>query len=209
MTQQRRTPGARGPGWSASRNAGARAGLGAVGAGRGRGRPALGRTSGTRAGGRSAGKPDLGTARPVNRRNAAGQAGGRPPKRMTAAPEGGLTGRAAVLAMVLLGLLLAYAYPVRVYLAQQAEIAAIEAQQSEQRRKIGELAEERAKWDDPEYVKSQARRRLQYTLPGETPYVVIGGTGEGTPLDEESPDPEKTPPWYGKLWSSLASADRP
>src|SRR5688572_20714849 len=39
-----------------------------------------------------------------------------------------LTGRAAVLGMVLVGLLLTYAYPVRVYLAQQAEIAGLEQQ---------------------------------------------------------------------------------
>src|SRR5215212_55888 len=58
-----------------------------------------------------------------------------------------LTGRAAVLGMVLVGLLLAYAYPVRVYLAQQAEIAGLEQQQREQRDRIAGLADERAKWD--------------------------------------------------------------
>src|SRR5688500_1159719 len=77
------------------------------------------------------------------------------------------TGRAAVLGMVLVGLLLAYAYPVRVYLAQQAEIAGLEQQQREQRERIAGLADERAKWDDPEFVKAQAKKELQYVLPGE------------------------------------------
>jgi cell division protein FtsB len=114
-----------------------------------------------------------------------------------------------VLALVLLALLLAYAYPVRVYLAQQAEIASMQTQQAAQQHKIDDLAEQRAKWDDPEYIKSQARRRLQYTLPGETPYVVIGGSPEtSTQSDATTTQAQKVPPWYGKLWGSIAAADR-
>lgn len=129
---------------------------------------------------------------------------------MAANQSGGLTTRAGVLAMVLLGLLLAYAYPVRVYLAQQAEIAKLEAEQDDQRRYIGELTEERAKWDDQEYVKSQARSRLQYTLPGETLYRVIGNGSQETPAGgQATPEQEEPPPWYGKLWSSIEAADQP
>jgi cell division protein FtsB len=114
-----------------------------------------------------------------------------------------------VLAMVLLALLLAYAYPVRVYLAQQAEIASIQTQQAAQLRKINNLADQRAKWDDPEYVKSQARRRLQYSLPGETPYAVIDGASATQPAtDDTATKAQKSSPWYGKLWGSIAAADR-
>jgi hypothetical protein len=114
--------------------------------------------------------------------------------------------------MLLGGLLLAYAYPVRVYLSQQAEISLLVAHQDEQRHAIDALAERRAKWNDDEYVKSQARRRLHYVLPGEVPYVVIDEsagaqrTGTAGPVTVPSPQP---PPWYGKLWSSLRAADRP
>ena len=111
--------------------------------------------------------------------------------------------------MVLLALLLAYAYPVRVYLAQQAEIASIQTQQAAQLRKINDLADQRAKWDDPEYVKSQARRRLQYSLPGETPYAVIDGASAAqTTADDTATKAQKSAPWYGKLWGSIAAADR-
>jgi len=73
--------------------------------------------------------------------------------------------------MVLVGLLLAYAYPVRVYLAQQAEIAGLEQQQREQRERIAGLADERAKWDDPEFVKAKAKKELHYVQPGEILYL--------------------------------------
>ena len=233
MTQQRRSPGVRSSGASGARGTGARAGAGAQGAGRVRGRPVAGRidsgrsesawrggaarTTGRTAAGPGAapgataaraGEGPRGSARPAARRSGAGKGSGA--AKRTRAPEpSGLTTRAAVLATVLLGLLLAYAYPVRVYLAQQAEISALETQQAAQRRKIDDLAEQRAKWDDPEYVKSQARRRLQYILPGETPYVVIGGDQETTESDTTgTTQPEQPPPWYGKLWSSIAAADR-
>jgi cell division protein FtsB len=115
-----------------------------------------------------------------------------------------------VLAVVMLVLLAAYAYPLRVYLAQQAEIANIEAQQSAQLHKIDELTEQRAKWDDDAYIMSQARRRLQYYLPGETPFAVIGGSDpeQPAPGDEPAPKPPANPPWYGKLWSSIEAANR-
>src|SRR5439155_23303221 len=81
-------------------------------------------------------------------------------KRTRAPQPRRLTGRATVLGLLLLGLLLAYAYPVRVYLSQQAEITTLEEQQAAQQKHIGDLKDERAKWNDDEYVKAQARRRL-------------------------------------------------
>jgi cell division protein FtsB len=114
-----------------------------------------------------------------------------------------------VLGLVLLGLLLAYAYPVRVYLAQQAEIAAIKERQAEQRRKIDALAEQRALWDDPEYVKAQARERLHYTLPGELPIIVLDPDALADPDGDPSTErPANPAPWYSKLWSSVGAADQ-
>jgi hypothetical protein len=114
-----------------------------------------------------------------------------------------------VLAGILVALLLAYAYPVQVYLSQQAEIVALRQRQDEQRRRIAHLAEERAKWDDDEYVRAQARR-LHYFLPGEVPYVVVD---ENAAADKPGADPatgrsRERRPWYGGLWSSIDAANR-
>jgi cell division protein FtsB len=120
------------------------------------------------------------------------------------------TGRSVVLGLVLLGLLLAYTYPVRVYLAQQAEISALEGQQAAQREKIGELRERSQKWDDPQFVISQARKRLNMGLPGEQNYVVVDPNA-GPAADSAARDPaaaQQARPWYGKLWWSIEAANK-
>jgi hypothetical protein len=115
-----------------------------------------------------------------------------------------------VLASLLLALLLGYAYPVRVYLSQQAQIAALEQHQADQQDHIDQLAQERAKWNDDQYVIAQARSRLHYVLPGETPYVVLGGdpaANPGSTRPGTGAKPAKHP-WYGGLWSSIGAANR-
>ncbi len=151
-------------------------------------------------------------ARPAAARRSAGgpPPGGGPARRTPAPARGRHTGRTTVLATVLLALLLAYAYPMRVYLTQQAEIQALEDRQHTQRLHIKELEEERAKWNDDEYVRAQARRRLHYVLPGETAYLVLDGSGApdapgGSPGPGTGKPPER---WYGGLWSSIGAANR-
>ncbi|MEU7867883.1 septum formation initiator family protein [Dactylosporangium sp. NPDC049140] len=170
----------------------------------------------TRPGGRS-------TPRSPNRTNAqrAGRAPSRPMVARRAVATGGaalrtrapqprrFTSRAVVLSLVLLVLLLAYAYPVRVYLAQQAEIEAMEQSQQRQTAKVAEMQARAKKWDDPEYVISQARQRLHMVLPGEKPYVVVDPANNQQTDPAERPGAPKPPrPWYGKLWSSVEAADK-
>jgi cell division protein FtsB len=122
-----------------------------------------------------------------------------------------LTGRATVLVLVLGALLLAYAYPVRVYLDQQAQIASLEASQAASAQRIRDLTEEAAKWSDDEYVKAQARKRLQMVLPGDTAYVIVDPSvaAQNPGADPNAGKATSTGPWYGKLWSSVRAADRP
>ncbi|HLT12225.1 MAG TPA: septum formation initiator family protein [Micromonosporaceae bacterium] len=115
-----------------------------------------------------------------------------------------VTGRTAIVATLLVALVLAYAYPVRVYLAQQAEIAQLEADQAEQRQRIQDLAERLERWNDPEYVIAQARQRLQMVRQGELLYVV------GAPPTPESGEPAtEGGAWFEQVWSNLRAADDP
>jgi hypothetical protein len=115
--------------------------------------------------------------------------------------------------MVLIGLLLAYAYPVRVYLSQQNEIDQLERHQAAQLARIHDLSGRLEKWNDDEYVKAQARGRLLFAMPGEKPLLVIDKSQpEAKP---ETVGAVRTPggtaeaaPWYGKLWSSIRAADQ-
>ncbi|MEU2614773.1 septum formation initiator family protein [Micromonospora sp. NPDC007271] len=135
-------------------------------------------------------------------------------KRLTAPQPRRFTGRATVLFAVLIALALAYTYPVRVYLDQQADIARMEASQAEQRKLIEDLSAEAAKWQDPAYIETQARERFFMVRTGETPLVVLSDPA-GAAKDAGKgarPGPPKPPePWYDSLWSSVraANAERP
>ncbi|MBZ9643847.1 septum formation initiator family protein, partial [Streptomyces sp. PSKA30] len=84
-----------------------------------------------------------------------------------------LTGRAALLALVVCSLVVALAYPIRQYVAQRAEIADLQRQQEQTRQRVEELRDLKARWQDDAYAEQQIRERLHYVMPGETGYIVI------------------------------------
>ena len=121
-----------------------------------------------------------------------------------------LTGRAAVLALVVCMLAISLAYPLREYLAQRGEIADYEAQVASQSKRVAELEAARDRWRDPAYVRAQARERLHFVMPGETQYVVLEpdeAPAPGTSRADRSGPPQKRP-WFGDLWRSVEVAGR-
>jgi cell division protein FtsB len=155
-----------------------------------------------------AAEPIRAASRPASARRAAAAGGA---KRTPApAPGGRFTGRAATLSLVLIALLLAYAYPMRLYLTQQAQIAALESSQHAQRERIQEKQTQIAKWNDKDYVIAMAHKRLQMVLPGDRVFVTVPAPGPaGPPADPHAGQAVDTGPWYGKLWSSVQAADKP
>src|SRR4029453_4449433 len=83
-----------------------------------------------------------------------------------------VTARAIALAVVVVILTISYATSLRIYLAQAHEIAATKAEIAERQQRIRELQGELARWDDEAYVRTQARERLGWVVPGETGYTV-------------------------------------
>lgn len=59
------------------------------------------------------------------------------------------------------------------FVVQQREISELRRSVAEHREAVDEIDSERAKWKDPIYIRSQARDRLYYVLPGETQLNVI------------------------------------
>jgi cell division protein FtsB len=128
-------------------------------------------------------------------------------KRTVATRPRAFTGRATVLLVVLAALALAYTYPIRVYLAQESTIAQMQAAQDAQRAVIAGKAEVVAKWQDPEYVRSMARKRFYYVRPGEVPLVLLDDPA-GAARDAGVPPPAAAPDrWYDTLWSSIEAAN--
>jgi cell division protein FtsB len=166
-------------------------------------------------------RPDPGraarsAARAAARRAAAartGSAGERAAQQRRAQRRGaGLTTRAALLGLVLCGLVVSAALPLREYLSQRAEIGRLEQQQALQRERVEALEAAKRQLEDPAFVTAEARRRLHFVKPGETAYVLLTPRPGEAPLGAtaESVDEPAGPegPWYSQLWSSVEVADR-
>jgi cell division protein FtsB len=126
-----------------------------------------------------------------------------------AVPGSRVTGRTAVLGLLCCLLVLTLAYPAQEYLSQRQRIAQLEQDQSEQEKRIAELSERNERWSDPDYVRAQARERLQYVRPGEVAYVIVDESDPAAPARTGDGKASDRGPWYGRLWSSVDAADQP
>ncbi|HOC13091.1 MAG TPA: septum formation initiator family protein [Propionicimonas sp.] len=126
-----------------------------------------------------------------------------------------VTRRAIVLILVVVALVISFGGSLRGYLAQQHELAVAEQEIRDRSAQIADLEAELARWDDPDYVKAQARDRLGWVMPGETGYRVIGADGKpiggGVVIEsaEKLPAGEHEPVWWDRLWGSMQAADAP
>lgn len=111
--------------------------------------------------------------------------------------------RAVVLALVICGLALTLAGPLRVYLTQQHEMAQLAAQEQQKQSSINSLRYQRARRDSNANEIIQARG-MGYVFPGETPVqVMLPSRGEQQSAPS-APERKKEGPWYGQVWNSIA-----
>jgi cell division protein FtsB len=119
------------------------------------------------------------------------------------------TGRAILLAALVLLLALTLAGPVRQYLAGRAELVRLAAEGRALDERAQDLQEQLERQADPAYAQRQARDRLTYVLPGDRLVVVVDGKaaeGDAGTLSTAPTDPEPDP-WYHGLMKSLSDAD--
>ena len=129
-------------------------------------------------------------------------------------PRSRLTGRAAILVLVLAVLTVSYASSMRAFLQQRSHINALKAQIAEREASIDALETEKRRWDDPAYVEQQARQRLGYVMPGERTYLVLDENGQPLQPEASLADPDEvittTPTaWYDDAWASVELAGHP
>ena len=110
-----------------------------------------------------------------------------------------------MLAVVVLGLLLTIAYPLQNYLAQRGEINELRAREAAAQRDVAQLEKDAARWQDPAYIRQQAKRRLYFVEPGEKTFVVLGAPEGSEPTAQDSAAPADDPDgtWYERMWSTL------
>ena len=115
-----------------------------------------------------------------------------------------LTGRAAVLAVVICAIALSLAYPVREYVTQRRQIDSLVAQQQDMQAQVKSMEAQQAKLASPAYIEQLARQELDMCFPGTQCYIVEGGQ----PLISTAQAARTGPaPWYDKLWQSVRQAD--
>ena len=118
------------------------------------------------------------------------------------------SGRALALSVVLFFLALTLAPPIKHYFTQRAQISALNAQLVSDNTALANARKELLLWQDPQYVKSQARERLHFVLPGERQYIVTEGTATTdvvttTKVASALVDGQ---PWYTRLIASISES---
>jgi cell division protein FtsB len=121
------------------------------------------------------------------------------------------SGRAFAITAVFFALALFLAPPIKNYFTQRAQISALESQLSSDYAALEAARQELMLWKDPEYVKSQARERLHFVMPGERQYIV---TGEEEEIDQSATTAKvveglpEGQPWYIRLVASISEAGK-
>jgi cell division protein FtsB len=114
--------------------------------------------------------------------------------------------RVLALSAIFFILALTIAPPVKNYFTQRAQISALKSQLSADNSALQKAREELLLWQDPEYIKSQARERLHFVLPGERQYIVTDGENNPqqngtTKIASSLADGQ---PWYARLIASIS-----
>ncbi len=120
--------------------------------------------------------------------------------------------RSLVLFSVLFIVAIMVAPPLQHYFVQRAQISALEGEVSQAEQDFEEAKAQLLRWQDPEYIKSQARDRLRFVMPGEKQYIVLGisadENNERLTAGEVVQDFPIGIPWYSRLLSSITSVER-
>jgi hypothetical protein len=103
---------------------------------------------------------------------------------------------------------LTLAPPIKNYFTQRAQINSLKSQVATDQTALEAARAELDLWRDPNYIKSQARERLHFVMPGERQYIVTG-----TDIDKSQPQttnvvsqlPEGAP-WYTRLIASVTES---
>jgi len=136
-----------------------------------------------------------------------GKAGGPAKDGDDPVPAKAFSGRMLALAVVMIAITVLLAPTVKIFLEKRAEISALEAEIAGKQAEQQELKKQLSRWQDPNYVKQQARDRINMVMPGETGYWVFGAdVPAGTPGGRTGNGASGTPgnlPWVDGLWESI------
>lgn len=115
--------------------------------------------------------------------------------------------------LVMMGVLvlavLILAPTVQAFLAQRQQISDQQRTVDQLAAQVDTLKDQRARWNDPSYLRAQARDRLYYVMPGEISYLVIddrppAAAADDTPVSSKLVKTQTD--WVGSLFGSIMGA---
>ncbi|WP_256983452.1 septum formation initiator family protein [Rhodococcus sp. 15-649-2-2] len=112
------------------------------------------------------------------------------------------TGRAVILGVVVCALALTLAVPLRTYFSQRSELESVLAERQALENDVQALQTQKSQLDEPSRIAADARERLRFVMPGETPYQVQLPGDYGKTPEELAADSAPTGPWYTDLWNT-------
>jgi len=124
-------------------------------------------------------------------------------------PAKAFSGRMLALAVVMIAITIMLAPTVKIFFDKKAEIDALHADIAARQAEGDALRQQVSRWQDPNYVKQQARDRINMVMPGETGYWVFGSdepaAESSSPAGAAAQDPADLP-WVDSLWESIRRA---
>ncbi|HJW00311.1 MAG TPA: septum formation initiator family protein [Arthrobacter sp.] len=124
-------------------------------------------------------------------------------------PAKAFSGRMLALAVVMIAITIMLAPTVKIFFDKRAEIAALNADIAASQAEQDSLRQQVSRWQDPNYVKQQARDRINMVMPGETGYWVFGSDLPAGSSSSQSGAAAQDPadlPWVDSLWESIRRA---
>jgi cell division protein FtsB len=115
-----------------------------------------------------------------------------------------LTGRGALLAVVICAIALSLAYPVREYIAQRQQVDQLLAQRAMTSAQVKALQDQATALGQASYIEQQARDQLHMCFSYEKCYQVIAGPAPAAPARAKP----AASPWYSRLWQSVQRANQ-
>ena len=77
-----------------------------------------------------------------------------------------------VASLTILGILI-LAPTLKIVVEQRQQVADLQADLKRNQNALNSLNKQKARWDDPAYIRTQARDRLYYVMPGEINFLVV------------------------------------
>ena len=118
-----------------------------------------------------------------------------------------ISGRTAIVFGVLITAVLLLALPMREYFRQKSDISYSKAEAAKLQSSVDKLQGQVNRWNNEAYVRQQARERLNFVMPNEQAYVVVGSEQVKSDPEERAERKSQKQAWYDELWGSVTEAD--